>query len=280
MIGQFIVVLRVVAVLALALAAGHLVQSLRPELRDMAAAAKTPAPAAEAELPQLAGITTVSATASGTDAACDMRLELSPAPAAMIRLSLAAPCHAGERVVIRHAGLAFSEMLGADGRLRLQVPALTTDALVAAYVGSSEIVLGQIEIAEVADYLRLAVQIPTPARFDLRADEGGQVFVARTATPGSAAQRITAFGQTRMEDALLSQVYSVALRDLAAPDLTVELRITPDICGRTLAANILLSRHGEVTQSVRKVAVPLCGTSGDILLLKNLLPDLTLAAPK
>lgn len=279
MIGRLIMALRVFAVLAVALAAGHLVQTLRPEPLTMTAVAGSPPAVPEATLPQLAGITTVSATTSGTTAACDMRLALAQAPAATIDLTLAAPCHSGERVVIRHAGLAFSETLGADGRLRLQFPALTQDALVAAYVGSSEIVLGQIEIAEVVDFLRLAVQMPAPALFDLRADEGGQVYVARATGPDGEIQKITALGETRMESPLLSQVYSVAIRDLVAPELSVELRITPEICGRTLAADIFLSRHGAVTQSSRKVAVPLCGTSGDILLLKNLLPDLTLVSP-
>ena len=270
--------LRVVAVLAVAFAAGHVVQTLRPLPPQTAALAEDAPQPAKAALPQLSGITAVSATTAGDDPACGLDLRLKNAPGAMIDLSLSAPCNMGERVVFRHAGLAFTETIGADGELQLQIPAMATEAQVTAYVGSSEVVLGKISVPDVAEYLRLAVQMAGSARFDLRADEQGQVFVAKSAGLEGAPHRITTLGQARMDDPLLSQVYSVALRDFASPVLTVELGITPETCGRTLAAEVVLSRFGKALQSSRSVAVPLCGTSGDILLLKNLLPDLTLDA--
>lgn len=198
----------------------------------------------------------------------------------MIDLALSAPCNLGERVVVRHAGMAFAETIGADGQLRLQLPAMAADATVAAYVGNAEVVLGKVTVSDVAEYLRLAVQMPGTARFGLRAEEQGQVFVAKSAALDGAAHRITELGQAKIDDPLLSQVYSVALRDYATPELTVELRITPETCGRTLTAEVTLSRFGKAEQTHPSVSVPLCGTSGDILLLKNLLPDLTLASPE
>ncbi len=281
MLARSIMALRIVAVLAVAFAAGHVVQTLRPLPQETAAASAIDAPQPVlAELPQLAGIVAVSATTTGDDPACALGLRLENAPGAMIDLSLSAPCNMGERVVFRHAGLAFTETIGADGQVQVQLPAMTADALVAAYVGSSEVVLGKISVPDMAEYLRLAVQIAGSARFDLRADEQGQVFVAKSAGLEGAPHRITTLGQARMEDPLLSQVYSVALRDFASPELTVELGITPETCGRTLAAEVVVSRFGKALRSSRSVAVPLCGTSGDILLLKNLLPDLTLDAPE
>lgn len=273
--------LRIVAVLAVAFAAGHVVQALHPVQQDVAAASSLDEPQpVQPDLPELAGITAVSASTTGDDPACALDLRLKTAPGAMIDLSLSAPCNLGERVVFRHAGLAFTDTIGADGQLQVQLPAMATDALVAAYVGSSEVVLGNISVPDATEYLRLAVQMAGPYRFDLRADEQGQVFVAKSAGGEGATHRITSLGQARMEDPLLSQVYSVALRDFANPELTVELGITPETCGRTLTAEVVLSRFGKAFQSSRTVAVPLCGTAGDILLLKNLLPDLTLDAPE
>lgn len=277
MIGHKLFALRVAAVLSVAVAAGHLVQSMPRAPAGEVTSALDPIATG---LPTLSGITVVAATSSGSDPACALHLDLATAAEAMIDLSLSAPCNLGEPVVIRHSGLVFSGSIGADGKLRAQVPALTQDALVAAYVGSSEIVLGKIAVPEVEDFLRIAVHLPASAIFDLRADEGGQVYVASKTTPGNDPHRIIWLGQGKTEDRLVSQVYSVALREYASPELTVELRITPETCGRTIAAEIVTSRSGRLTQSVRDVAVPLCGMAGDILLLKNLLPDLTLATPE
>lgn len=269
--------LRIATVLACALAAGHVVQTLRQVPPELAQAVPLAEPPDAATLPKLAGITAVSGSSSGTDSSCDLVLRLVSAPNATISLSLAAPCNLGERAVIRHAGLTFAETVGADGRLQVQFPAMGTDAAVAVYVGGSEMVLGRISVPDAAGYLRVAVQIAGGARFDLRAEEMGQVFVARSAGPDGVPQRITALGQVRMENPLLSQVYSVALKQFSNPKLMVELRITPETCGRTLAAEVIQSQSGDVSQTTHAIEVPLCGTSGDILLLKNLLPDLTLA---
>lgn len=270
--------LRIVAVLAVALLAGHVVQTLRPMPQGTLGLQNQTAQPSRPDLPELAGITSVSATSSGDDPACALTLDLENAPGAMIAVSLSAPCNTGERVVFRHAGLAFAETVGLNGTLRLQLPAMTTDAVVAAYVGSSEMVLGKIAVPDAAEYLRLAVQMPGSARFDLRAADRGQVFVAKSAEATVVAPRIMMLGQTRLEDPLSTQVYSVALRDWSNPDLTVELAITPETCGHTFAADVILSRLGKATGSSHSVQVPLCGTSGDILLVKNLLPDLAAAA--
>ena len=276
--ARSIMALRVATVLACALAAGHVVQTLRPVPQDMAQPVPVVEQPDDSTLPTLAGITAVSASSSGADSSCDLKLRLAPAPDATISLSLAAPCNLGERAVIRHAGLTFADTVGADGRLKVEFPALSTDAAIAVYVGGSEMVLGRITVPDAAEYLRVAVQIADGARFDLRAEEMGQVFVAKSAGPDGLPQRITALGQVRMENPLLSQVYSVALKQFSDPKLTVELQITPETCGQTLAAEVIKSQSGKVSQTTHAIEVPLCGTSGDILLLKNLLPDLTLAA--
>lgn len=268
--------LRVAVVLSVAVAAGHVVQMIRPA-NGVAASANDPTLEADPLLPELAGITAVSAASPAQDPDCSLELDLEALPGAMIGLTLLAPCNMGERVVIRHSGLAFAETVGATGQLRTQFPAMEAQATVAAFVGSSDIVMAEIAVPEVADYLRLSVQMPSTARFDLRAEEDGQLFVAKLAGPEGASHRVTVLGHARTDDPMMSQIYSVAIVDLANPVLTLELSITPEICGRTLVAEIALSRQGRVTESSSSVQVPLCGEAGDILLLKNLLPDLTLA---
>lgn len=279
MLRYRLLAIRIIAVLSVAFAAGHMVQSMRDA--PLAASAGIAAAGDDpAEMPALSGIRAVSATTSGADTACAVRLDLAAAPEAMIALSLYAPCNMGEEVVIRHSGLAFSGSIGADGGLRLSLPAMTTEALVAAYVGNSEIVLGKVAVADVKEYFRLAVHMPSETRFDLRADEDGQVYVASRQVPGMGPHRVLQLGQGRTENQLVTLVYSAALKDMGQPELTVELRITPETCGRTISAEIITSRLGRADHVGRDVTVPLCGTSGDILLLKNLLPDMTLASPE
>jgi hypothetical protein len=279
-IGKVILALRVILVLSVAIAAGHLVQSIRQHPQTAESGQAAAAQPTDDGLPKLVGITAVSSEDTVGDQACALRLALTNSPGALIDIALDAPCHLGQQVVIRHSGLAFSTTIGSDGQLRLQIPAMAIEALVAAYVGQSEVVVGQIGVPDAADYLRLAVQMPGSTQFDLRAEESGQVYIARSTTAGRGAHRITRLGDSGVVGGLISQVYSVAMKDFANPDLSVELHVTPAICGHTLLADVVLLRSGKVSQESRQIEVPRCGTSGDILLLKNLLPDLTLGSPE
>jgi hypothetical protein len=56
--------------------------------------------------------------------------------------------------------------------------------------------------------------------------------------------------------------------------------VTDQTCGRSFVAETRISQGGAVTAGTLPVRLPLCGTSDGIMVLKNLVPDLTLAAPK
>ncbi|MDX5350436.1 MAG: hypothetical protein LPJ95_07010 [Paracoccaceae bacterium] len=286
---------RAVAALGVALAAGHLAQSLRPTgHKVMASMTESSLPAdlpvetvpKSASLrsgqtgaaPQLTGITQLAAEIPPA-ADCPATLGLTALPGALIGLSLTAPCNLGERVVIRHAGLSFTARTGADGTLHAQFPALQEAALVAVYLEGSAIVLGEIAVPEVREIRRFAFQWANPAPFDLRVAEGARLFVgAGGEASDPLRQKVLSLGLTSVRDPLQAEVYTypAAASDV---DLTVELRIGPDTCGRTLPTQILTLDSGQLEVRDYPVAVPLCGTSGDILVLKNLAPDLKLAAP-
>lgn len=286
--------LRGAAAVAVAFAAGHLVQLVRPE-RPMTALPTADAPVAETvsgstgvpasaslrsglvtSVPELTGITSVAADVSPSDA-CPATLQLSPAPGAMINLSLDTPCNPGERIVVRHAGLSFTARTDANGAARLLVPALQAEALVAVYLAGSEVALGSVMVPEANQLRRFAFQWASSEPFTLRVTEGDQVYVS--ATDGST-HKIMSLGSASVQNPMLAQVYTYPAAAAASVDVSVELRVGPASCGRTLTAQTLVAEWGYVQQSDRPVAVPLCGTSGDILVLKNLAPDLTLATPK
>jgi hypothetical protein len=232
-------------------------------------------------LDELVSITPVAATttAQGTDH-CRPRMELSAAPGAMILVSLSAPCNRNERIIVRHSGVSFTARTEPSGGARILLPALKTEALVAVYLADARLVLGRIAVPDAASYARYAVTWEWPAELELRATDGDKVLVGTTASFGGDAQRVISLGTPDVQSSVMANVYSALGPNLGSAILTGELRITPASCGRTLRLETVYSAEGQVVVQQQDVAVPLCGTAGDILLLKNLGADLKLAAPK
>lgn len=295
-------ILRISAALGVAFAAAHTAERLKaPAVEqsilvtaaeivasDPAKAPGSPVPrsaslgaAGTPGLDDLVGITSVAATTpvAGGDR-CRPELELAPQPGAMIHLSLSAPCNRNQRIVVRHSGLAFSAQTQADGQAALVFPALKSDAMVAVYLQDARLVLGKVEVPDATAYTRFAVIWDDPAEFELRVTDGSKVLVGSTTPMPGEDQRVIALGQPGTQVPVHAQVYSAPGHDLGQVDITGELRITPASCGRTLRLETVYSAGGLTNHAEREVTVPLCGTAGDILVLKNLGAPLKLAAPK
>jgi hypothetical protein len=284
--------LRVSAVLAVAFATGQAVESLRASaaLSGRAASAMSadhvPSSASlytgvGGVLPDLKGITPVAASEKPASDSCAPALSLTASAGAMIDLVLVAPCDPGERIVIRHAGLSFTALVGPDGRLSLSLPALESDALVAAYFEGSAVALASVTVPDAAKSSRFAFQVPFPVDFTLRAEEGDAVYVGGSRRPWQAdTGKIVSLGSEAVAQPMLAQVYTFPGTDLASSVLSVEIRITDQTCSRSFVAESWITHGGSVSRRTQPVAIPLCGGSGDILVLKNLVPDLTLAAPR
>ncbi|RYI28128.1 MAG: hypothetical protein EON48_05965 [Acetobacteraceae bacterium] len=295
-------ILRVTAAFGVAAAAAHTAERLKAPADEqpflITAAQITPEPkpatAPESPVPQsaslstptkagigeLIGITPVAAATPAGGDTCKPTLQLTAMPGAMIHLALDAPCNRGERIVVRHAGLSFAAKTQADGVAVLNVPALKSDAMVAIYLQDARLVLGKIKVPDASAYSRFAVVWELPAELELRVTDGDKVLVGSAAPGQDDGQKVIALGSPSVQAPVLARVYSVAGPGLGRADITAELRITPASCGRTLRVETVYSAGGIATAAERDVSVPLCGTSGDILVLKNLAPALKLAAPK
>ncbi|MFN4204324.1 MAG: hypothetical protein ACK4GM_14840 [Tabrizicola sp.] len=236
---------------------------------------------ADAPLGKLVGITPVAASVPAVAGDhCHPVMQLQAAPGAMILLSLSAPCNRSERIVMRHSGMAFATRTDAGGSARMLIPALKSDAVVAVYLAESRLVLGKVTVPDAVSYARLAMTWEWPAEVELRATEGNRVLVATAASSAGEPPRMMSFGSPDVQSPVMAHVFSVPGRDLGNVSLSAELRITPASCGRTLRLGIVYAANGLTTTQDRDVAVPLCGTAGDILLLKNLSPAPKLATPK
>jgi hypothetical protein len=289
--------LRVIAVLSVAIATGQTVESLRSTAAGSHAAvaasvgpggvnAQLPSsaslyPDGAGQLPHMLGITPVAAAGERPESdGCAPSMALSATSEAMIAVGIHAPCDAGERVVIRHSGISFTAQMDLDGRLSLSLPALEQEALVAAYFEGSSVALGTVAVPEVTHHARFAFQVPYPVHFELRAKEGETIHVGGAKMPGQVTSgRIVTLGSDAVAQPLLAQVYTFPGIDLASSKLSVEIRITDLTCSRSFVAETRISQGGAVTAQAVPISVPMCGTAGDILLLKNLVPDPTLAAP-
>ena len=295
-------VLRVSAVLAVAVGAAHTAETLKAPAAEHsllltaaeAARDERPADRVAAAIPESAslstpsdagfarvtGITSVAAEASApVTEGCEAQLTLAPLPGAMIEARLIARCNRGERFVVRHSGLSFSAQTKADGQASVVLPALRSDAMVAVYLEDSRLVLGRVDVPDAASYARYAISWASPLEMELRVTDGDRVLIGSPSLSGTE-QGVFALGQANLPSPVLARVYSVPGKDLGTADITGELLITPATCGRTLRVETVHSASGIATTTEQTVAVPLCGTAGDILVLKNLAPGLKLAAPK
>jgi hypothetical protein len=137
-----------------------------------------------------------------------------------------------------------------------------------------------VSVPDADGHTRFALVWEFPAELELRVTDGEKVLVGSSIVSGDDMQRVLSLGSASVQSPVLARVYTVPGGTLGDAEITGELRITPASCGRTLRVETLFSAAGKVTRTERQITVPLCGTAGDILVLKNLAPATKLSAPK
>ncbi|WP_146010361.1 hypothetical protein [Acidimangrovimonas sediminis] len=243
--------------------------------------------------PGLPAALTVAAAPSAPEAvACHDSADLSVGEGAMLNFHLDAPCHPSQRIVIRHAGLAFTEVTDAKGKLRVRLPAMQRDARVTAMFSGGARVSATTTVPELSIYDRVAVQWVGKDSFELHALEFGATFGARgdvsAANPGAPAPQppasggfMTVLGNGDVTLPMKAQVYTYPTR-LAARDgdvrLVIDAAVTPATCGREMLAETLRTRRDAAPRSTDlSVAMPDCDQSGGFVQLSGLLPEIKMA---
>lgn len=213
---------------------------------------------------------------------CTAQLQLIPQPGAMIGLSLLAPCHPGERVVLRHAGMAVTGKTSESGALFGALPALATNASVKVRFASGDEVAETISMPDAANYSRFIVQWQDEDAFQLHAFENGagygQPGHLSAALMGSPAEGdfISLLGDSSTELPLLAEAYSFA--NGKASQVVLEAAVTETTCNREILGETIMAEGGKVEIADLTLAMPGCDAIGDILVLKNLMQDMKLAA--
>ena len=213
---------------------------------------------------------------------CSTQLDLIPQPGAMIGLTLLAPCHPDERVVLRHAGLAVTGKTSASGALFATIPALTAVSQVEVMFPSGEVTKAQVGMPEITKMQRFIVQWQDGDAFQLHGFENGagydQPGHVSASYPGKAGDGafLTLLGDSTTNLPLLAEAYTFGADTTA--QIVLEAAVTEATCGREILGETIMASDGSVEITDLSLAMPDCSAVGDILVLKNLVQDMKLAA--
>jgi hypothetical protein len=221
------------------------------------------------------------------DLDCTPVLRLAPAAGAMIDVGLSSPCRPSERIVLRHAGLAVTYRTNSVGALTARLPALTDQAVVSVLFAGGTTIEAELALPEAGQIRRFGVQWLGPLAFGINAFENGagyggagHVSAADAGRPAAGRQDrgfLTLLGDETVDQPMLAEVYTYPDGSRDVPVL-VEAAITAKTCGLELLGETLNVAGGTVAVSDLSVTMPGCDAAGDFLLLKNLVPDMTLAS--
>ncbi|WP_145104975.1 hypothetical protein [Cereibacter sediminicola] len=274
----------------LALGAGHYMERSAQRARDdlrpthvIPVSAETPA-TSDTATPDLLR----SSPPAGTDtaAACLTGLTLAAEPAAMLALTLIAPCRADERVVLRHGGLAVTGRLSAAGHLNTHLPALDTKGRVSVLFADGSHAEAAQPIPEAAALHRFGVQWLGAHGIEVHAFNGpvrhGGPGHVSAVDPGRTSGRggfLSLLGEAEVPLPMLAEIYTFPAADTRAT-VQLEAEVRASTCGRALLAEVVESIGGRASVTELTLDMPPCDGVGGHIVLKNLPRDLNMAASR
>jgi hypothetical protein len=220
---------------------------------------------------------------------CDVTATATPGAMAMVDLQISAPCFINERLTIHHNGMIFTQTTDNSGKLSVNVPALSRQAVFIIAFGDGRGTVALANVPELADFDRVAVQWTGKAGFQLHAREFGAAYGAPghvwSGLPADKRQSlgfVTRLGDSETLVPQMAEVYtfpSGVSAKAGVVALSVEAEVTAGNCGRDISAQSLELR-GNSTLRTRdlEMAMPNCDAKGDFLVLNNLVDDLKIAA--
>lgn len=228
-----------------------------------------------------------------TEADCLVDMIGEARAAAMVLLTLNAPCQPTAKVTFKHEGMTFTGMTDGNGSYEVLVPALSETATFIAMLDDGNGAAVEMDVDTLGFYDRSVVQWQGDSGVELHAFEYGaewngeghvwsgaprDVSVAARGEGGF----MTRLGDADMTDARLAEVYtfpSGTAKIAGEITLSVEVEVTEANCGHDLRADVIqvegarAGKPGELS-----LAVPGCDAVGDFIQLKNLVQDLKIAS--
>lgn len=223
--------------------------------------------------------------------ACDLVADGTSLPGAMVRLSLKADCFPNERLTVHHNGMMFTETTDEAGQLEVVVPALSTQAVFIMAFSNGDGAVAQVEVPDLADYERIALQWRGHAGFQLHArefgagyDAPGHVWIGadqdQSAMEAGQSGYVMRLGDRGAPEPLMAEIYTYPAASTARDgviDMTVEAEVTQANCGVEAEAQSLELLNGAVKTRDLTLSMPSCDAIGNFLVLNNLVSDLKVA---
>lgn len=227
-----------------------------------------------------------------TAPACVATLTARPLAAAMVALSLEAPCAPFNRVTLHHNGMMITEQTDANGSLSMTLPALSEQAIYMASFQNGLTAMAKAELSSIDIYDRVVIQWQGPGQMQVHALEFGADYgdaghvwseaprdMARAALGQGGF--VTVHGRAMPDQDLRAQVYTFpsGTADLSGDiGLSVETEITAETCDRRMEAQAIQILGGSnPTVTDLTIDMPGCDAQGGFLVLKNVLQDLKIA---
>lgn len=267
------------------------------ELTSATEAIEVPVPQTDSDV-QRVSVPTTAQLPDATDVlpqseGCEIVVGAQTAPAAMVTLTLSAPCAANERLTVHHNGMMFTETTDAAGMLNVTVPALTERAVFILAFSNGDGAVAQTTVPELARYDRTTIQWRGRAGFELHAREFGADYGQEGHVWSGVAQDVDGMtkgdngfimrlGDTQSAEPLMAEVYTfpsgMSAKD-GIIDLSVEAEVTTNNCGLEVEAQSLeMMTGGQMKTQDLTLAVPGCDAIGSFLVLNNLVADLKVAS--
>tara|TARA_B110000902_G_scaffold107272_1_gene126789 strand:- start:3855 stop:4670 length:816 start_codon:yes stop_codon:yes gene_type:complete len=202
---------------------------------------------------------------------CEITAQGFASKAAMIELTLNAPCLPNERVTVHHRGMMFTQTTTLDGTLKTTVPAMDENALVIFAFTNGDGAVTQVQVPELRQYSRTAIQWKGDAGFEMHAHEigasygeTGHVWKDTPRDPNAVDEGLvflTRLGNRDVAEGLMAEVYSVPKgmsEQSGIVDLCIEAEVTALNCGLEIEAQSLEVITGDVNSRDLTLAVPDC----------------------
>lgn len=202
---------------------------------------------------------------------CEITAQGFASKAAMIELTLNAPCLPNERVTVHHRGMMFTQTTTLDGTLKTTVPAMDENALVIFAFTNGDGAVTQVQVPELRQYSRTAIQWKGDAGFEMHAHEigasygeTGHVWKDTPRDPNAVDEGLvflTRLGNRDVAEGLMAEAYSVPKgmsEQSGIVDLCIEAEVTALNCGLEIEAQSLEVITGDVNSRDLTLAVPDC----------------------
>ena len=227
------------------------------------------------------------------DLACKPRLTISPAPSAMINVSLSAPCDGNARITVSHATLSFTDATDGGGKFTISIPAILEDAKVSVRFEGGRVFESATTIPDLDGYSRSAIVWKGNPGLHIHALEFGAAYgdvgdvwaeAARSPDYGFKALGgfLTVLGNPAVLNPELAEVYTFPADRMSNDGvvrLVVEAEVTESTCSQAITGRTIeVGADGETREVALELQMPDCDATGGYLVLNNLLQNMKIAS--